>query len=108
MTNSVKPSKVTRSYRLKSADDWKVLVKQCDESELSIAEFCQENNIAASGLYSWRKRFAGKDSATEGGEFVELTPPLQSSSFPSEQTQDKTWDIELVLGKGCTLRIRAA
>lgn len=104
MVNTKNP---TRTYRQRSAADWQTLIKQCDESDLSIADFCKQHNIATSGLYTWRKRFTEESSTAPEETFIEVTPQITSSPSQTDASK-KSWDVELELGQGCILRIRSA
>jgi transposase-like protein len=88
----------------RTADQWQDLFKTYEGSGLSQQVFCQQQGIALSTFYSWRKKL--RERHTLGGsqlqqdQFVELTPPIASPSI------DNSWDVELAFANGMTLRLR--
>lgn len=101
------PSKRTYSHR--SPEDWKMLVKQSEQSELTIAEFCMQHGIASSGLYKWRKHFAQESTMPPESAFIDVTQDLHNERPVLSPRSDGSilWDVELDLGQGRVLRIRA-
>lgn len=110
MSTTQKAATVTpqkRNYTYRSVEDWRRLIKLYDESELSQTKFCKQHNIASSGLYKWRSRFAD-ESPSPSAAFVDITDNIQNVSQSAAGTSDHSipWDVELDLGHGRILRLR--
>jgi hypothetical protein len=69
MENSNKPS---RSYR--SEEEIKALLKEFDQSNVTVKEFCEIYSISEPTFYSWRNKYAPKNE--KQGEFIELVNDL--------------------------------
>ena len=79
---------------------WQMAVETWRSSGLSVRDFCKQEGLSASALYSWRKKLAGSDEAVEMASspaFIEVTMP-----------EDKPAPLELVLISGNILRIDTA
>lgn len=63
----------SRSYTMRSKDQWKALLAELESSGLTQVAFCKQHHIAPSNLYKWRKRFA---EPAPGTEFIDITGPL--------------------------------
>lgn len=102
---SVPPQK--RNYTYRSVEDWRQLIKLFDESHLTQTEFCKQHNIASSGLYKWRSRFAD-ESPSPSAAFINITDNIQRVSRSAAEISDHSipWDVELDLGHGRVLRLR--
>ena len=87
----------------RSAAEWRQLIKAQVASGLSPKVFCESEGIAYASFCNWRRRLGGTDDDStpqfDGSDFVELTVPAVAGS---------TWDVELSLGSGVTLRLRRA
>ena len=101
----VEPKTTSRKYTRRSESQWRELIENFQGSDLSLEAYCQRHKIAASGFYTWRKRFES-DAVTFRPEdtVVDITPELRGAS--STQVNSTDWQVELELGRGCTLRIR--
>lgn len=95
----------SKSYTMRSKDQWKTLVTELESSGLSQAAFCKQHHIAPSNLYTWRKRFAEQDANTG---FIDITEPLSITPPSSRAQNDSHWQVELDLGQGVVLRLRAS
>ena len=80
----------------RSATQWRELIEQQTNSELSIEAFCHKQGIATSNFYKWRNQL-DKPSRGVGSNWVAL---------PTER--ETCWDIELVLPGDVTLRMKRA
>jgi hypothetical protein len=96
----VAPNQGKRVYR--SEDQWRDLVNGYDRSGLPLAAYCQQQGIAVSGFYAWRKRVASV--AEDQSAFIELTPPRDHRV--EAVLPERAWRIEVVLGEGVVLRLR--
>jgi transposase-like protein len=84
---------------------WKALLEEYATSGLTQAAFCQKHHIASSGLYKWRKHFARQSAESN---FIDITESLGKATAPfSEPGRDGHWQVELELGPGVILRVRA-
>ena len=92
---------MTVSRKRHSPEYWQEQVQLWQASGLSQRAFCQQYQLALSTFQRWKQQLI-KDELTkpEPAAFIEL--PLVNDS-PQNTT---TWDIELLLGDGITLRLR--
>ncbi len=56
---------------------WKLVVEEFENSEKSIKEQCEENDIALGQYYNWRKKVRGSQDS-EVGTFVEVSEAERS------------------------------
>jgi hypothetical protein len=86
MENSNKPS---RSYR--SDEEIKTLLKEFEESNVTVKEFCEIYSVSEPTFYSWRSKYAPKYE--KQGEFPQLVndltvidtlPYMQKWNFPQK------------------------
>jgi transposase-like protein len=84
-----------RAIEAGSARDkrWQELIRQHEQSKLSVTAFCREHGISDQSFYNWRKRLSGSEPVRFA--LVEAGAPV---------TNDKT-PIELILAGGDRLRI---
>ena len=75
---------------------WTEIFRRCDESGLSVRQFCSREGLAVSSLQRWR----GLMDRAPVADFVDLTPP----SIP--ETPSSTWALEVSLPNGVRLQFR--
>ena len=95
-----------QKYTRRTADQWLDLMKSYEDCGLNQHAFCQQQGIALSTFYSWRKKLREQnsrgDNPPQQDRFVELTPPTVSPTI------DNGWDVELEFANGMTLRLRTS
>ncbi len=85
----------------RSKEEWRQLINQFEQTELSDTEFCQQQNIPYQSFAKWRSTLRSKHAATLS-PFIEITPdPSLRQTVGSSD-----WAIELVIGHQLILRIR--
>jgi hypothetical protein len=84
-----------RAIEAGSARDkrWQELIRQQEQSKLSVTAFCREHGVSDQSFYNWRKRLSGSEPVRFA--LVEAGAPV---------TNDKT-PIELILAGGDRLHI---
>lgn len=92
----------TRAIRRtrRSEEQWRAVMVQFERSGLGAEAFCAREGIAASTFWNWRSRLQrdGSVKSTESASpFIELMSDSGAQAF----------DIELDLGRGVVLRMRA-
>lgn len=94
------PAAKTKCRR--TARQWQELMQAYEVSGLSQQVFCQQQGVALSTFYSWRKklRSQSEEKQVATNQFVSLTPP----QVEVETVND--WDVELSFANGMTLRLR--
>lgn len=86
-----------------TADRWRELIRQQQDSGLSIARFCDRHCVAVSTFFFWRRKL--EDLA--GPTFVELTPVVESAgSVLRVSGNESRSPIELQLRCGTIVRVR--
>lgn len=90
---------------MRSKAQWRSLLDECATSGLTKTAFCKKHRISTSSLCKWQKFFNGP---TGDAEFVDITEPLAKaeSPFPVSESGNH-WQVELELGAGVILRVRA-
>ena len=93
-------------------DYWQEHIEAWAKSGLSQTDYCQQNQIAKSTFYKWRKRLSNSGANTdillstqannEPQDFMDLSVASEALSKPEK----KFWDIELQLGLDIVLRMR--
>ncbi|MFT4584190.1 MAG: putative transposase [Gammaproteobacteria bacterium] len=82
----------------RTAAQWQALFSEQSRSGLSVKAFCTAQGIGYSTFSNWKSRLANVEHpANQAMHFVELSPP--------ENSTDKSWDVELILGPDIVLRI---
>ncbi|MCB1740053.1 MAG: IS66 family insertion sequence element accessory protein TnpB [Gammaproteobacteria bacterium] len=85
----------------RSKAEWLSLFQAQASSGLSQLQFCRQQGISTAAFYNARSRYAQPSDAgrsVQSDDFVALTLPTAS--------EDRGWDIELLLGGDVVLRLR--
>jgi transposase-like protein len=84
-----------RAIEAGSARDkrWQELIRQQEQSKLSVTAFCREHGISDQSFYNWRKRLSGSEPVRFA--LVEGGAPGTNDNAP----------VELILAGGDRLRI---
>jgi len=93
------PTNLRPSVR-RSRKQWQSLIDEQQQSDLTQAEFCQQNKLAISSFCNWKRRLSeniDRRQPTEDSSWLSLPEQLFSSSG--------NWKIELDLGGGICLRL---
>ena len=101
MTQTSKNVREKTKRNFRSKEQWRQLIDDYENSELSTAAFCAQQGIAPSGFYNWRKTFRDETQTRVEPALIELPQTLAVTPIDPHQ-----WDIELELGSGRVLRIR--
>ena len=93
------PTQKKRPYR--NEDHWRELIDAFESSNLSVADYCEQNHLKYTTFYKWRKRLQQTQDTRQSLPFVEITDIATTAS-----AKQSSWDIELELGSNTFLRIR--
>ncbi len=74
---------------------WRGLISEQEQSGKTVAEFCRERGIAASKLYSWKRRCFG-DKATSGFVRLRAAPAVKTELVA---TAGRGIEVRLVGGR---------
>ena len=88
----------------RSANDWQAIIDQYQASGLKASEFCRQNNITASNFYVWRKKLLEEATPEKSNAQSPVDPDHWQLITPP--TEPQSWDLELSLPGGVTLRMR--
>lgn len=95
------PDKPRTRKTMRSESEWRQIIQNYKESQLTQDEFCQQTGIPKSSFYNWHRRLK---SATD-----DPTPNFVSlSNLNLSDSNGLSWDIELDLGQGVCLRLRGS
>ena len=83
----------------RSVTEWRDLLARYDRSGQTQQAFCDRHGLALSTFCKWRREL-GEPAASEA-VFAEV------SLTDERVAPDSCWDVELTLGLGVVLRIRA-
>lgn len=92
------------SKKHRTPAQWQALVDQQRESNLTVTQFCQQNNLAYSSFCKWRKRLS-EESAGDASDSAEASFLDLSSLMDSSPSSGPGWNIVLSLGNGVELRL---
>ncbi|MGF1822722.1 IS66 family insertion sequence element accessory protein TnpA [Vibrio splendidus] len=88
----------------RSNQEWKTLLQQCEESSLTIKEFCRQNNLATSAFYTKRQQLNVVDERRDNGfvhaQITERTMQYQVPQPPVANMALSIGDIELSIPQG--------
>ena len=74
---------------------WRGLISEQEQSGKSVAEFCRERGLAASKLYSWKRRLEG-DKAASGFVRLRAAPAVKTEPVA---TARRGIEVRLVGGR---------
>ena len=63
----------------RTLDDWRELVNQQIDSDLSVAEFCQQNNLGETYFYKRKADLKKLDDKPQPSPFIKVSKPNTSS-----------------------------
>ena len=102
---SKSPTNPPRTKVMRSKAQWQALLNESRTSGLTKTDFCKKHKISASSLHKWQKYF---DAQLTGAEFIDITENLHQEAPPqSAHPGEHPWLVELELGYGMILRVRA-
>jgi len=97
-------SKSRRPRVIRSKEQWQSLIADYKRSDLPQQKFCEQRGITVSSFSKWRNLLEAEDN-TDQSLFVELGAVLQDDDKVTAAASG--WQVELELGKGIVLRVRA-
>ena len=60
------------------AQNWAMLIQECNNSGLTKREFCQQRGISEKSFYSWLRKLRSHMAESSGPQLVQLDPvPMQ-------------------------------
>ncbi|MDA1073865.1 MAG: hypothetical protein O3A63_03765 [Proteobacteria bacterium] len=89
---------INQRRRRRSASEWSSIVADFRESGLSARAFCHETDVALSTFTKWLRRQRLVETTPTAPRFVALEGEVSPSV--------SSWEMELDLGDGMTLRLR--
>lgn len=100
-----------RQYTRRTPSQWQEHVTNQASSGLSISAYCQQQGLAVSNFYHWRKKLSSvefqltnkKETAAPNDSWAMLGPSMMDTSIPACHHTD----ITLALPGGIELTIRA-
>ncbi len=87
----------------RSAREWQKIIERYRKSSLSIAAFCEKEEISRGAFSTWRRRLSGDQKKRPA--FVELTRPRAKSPAATSAPERETF-FELTFPGGVSLRWR--
>ena len=100
--NIQSPRNTTKIRR--TAEQWQTIMSAFSNSALTQEAFCAQESLAMSTFSKWRRKLTSASADALGDDshpmFVDLT------RLTAHDRHHSTWDIELCLGEGISLRLR--
>ena len=84
----------------RTREQWESIIRDFDQSNLSVKDYCQQNQLSYQSFIKWRGVFSHQPSS-----FLDLTPKHPSAV---EVISSQDWDVELQLGAQVILRLKSA
>ena len=82
----------------RTLDDWRKLVNQQIDSDLSVAEFCQQNNLGETYFYKRKSDLKKRPVKTQPSNFIKVRQPKKAPvDSASIQLQCQQLDLRLPL-----------
>ena len=99
------PPRKPKKRVMRTETQWQALLDEFNTSGLTRSAFCKQHRIATSSLYRWQKALTGPSAADK---FVDITESVAKAA-PTLPVPDNNshWQVELELGAGVILRVRA-
>ena len=82
------------TVRVASEKKWQELIRQQQQSKLSVSAFCRQHGFSDQAFYNWRKRLAASEPVRFA--LVDASPASGADGFAP---------LELILASGDRLRI---
>ena len=98
MSRTYRTEKQARTY-------WREVLNRWQQSGLSIAQFCRDQEISESGLYTWRKKLSLTHSGTEPHTEPRSSKPSGSPFVQVDMPSATHSQLTLELASGHTLHI---
>lgn len=86
------------------AQNWAMVIQECNSSGLSNREFCRQRGIAEKNFYYWRRKLRQQIVESEAPQLVQL----DSVSVPNDMLQIQYRGAELKLPAGVDMDAVAA
>jgi len=90
---------------------WRRLLKRWQRSQLTVRDYCAEQQVTEASFYAWRRTIADRDRDGLRSRSA-LEPPEAATSLPTfvpvrvvSATDSAAIPIEVVLGNGRVLRL---
>ena len=88
----------------RNAEQWRTIFSEFHQSGLSITAYCQQQRIAASNFYAWRKKLGvAIQQITSNASDWHAVAPVAPLVTP---VAEPSWDLELTLPGGTVLKLR--
>jgi hypothetical protein len=102
---SSQPPRKPTNRVMRTETQWQALLDEFNISGLTRSAFCKQHRIATSSLYRWQKVLTEPSAADK---FVDITESVAKTA-PTLHVPDNNshWQVELELGAGVILRVRA-
>jgi hypothetical protein len=90
---------------------WRTMVRQWQQSGLSVREFCGDRDLGEANFYAWRRTIADRDQQARRQRNGDRHPPRTGSAvFVPVRVTDpaplvQTATLEVVLGQGRLVRV---
>lgn len=78
------------------AQNWAMLIQECNNSGLTKREFCQQRGISEKSVYYWLRKLRSHMAETAGPQLVQL----EATSIPNDTLQIQYRGAELKLPAG--------
>lgn len=87
------------------ARQWRDRLRRFEQSELTVAEFCQLEDYSVASFYKWRRRIADEIQGGQSNAFIPVDWPPNDLQMQSANESDQGVDLRIELPGGGLLRL---
>ncbi len=98
MQTTPSQSKPHKNIR-RTEPQWRELITQWQQGDLSIAKFCEKHNLSNQSFYAW------KNKLSKSTEAIAPAPPVFIDLSQDASISSSSWNIVLKLDSGMELQL---
>lgn len=96
---------MSRASSPELARQWRDRLRRFEQSQLTVAEFCQLEDYSVTSFYKWRRRIADECHGGQSNAFVAVELSPNDLPNPSQAQSGQGTDLRIELPGGGLLRL---
>lgn len=84
---------------------WRDRLRRFEQSQLTVADFCQLEGYSAASFYKWKRRIADEYRGDHSDAFVPVELPVDALQRPPHDEPGQGVDLRIELPGGALLRL---